>query len=135
MPTTTTELAVKDFVSALASATQDPIRLIVGDDNVEIIDNLDPILAQAGRAPIYLSPVTSTGVVPFLYSFTENAQPDQWQDDVLKPTAVLFKDGALICAYALDVAAEHGSQGRRLHHPLLAWFVQIQGSRPLGLPE
>lgn len=106
--TTTTERTVKDFVSALASATQDPIRLLVGDDTtVDVTDDLDAVLAQAGAAPIYLSPVTSTGVVPFFYSFTENAQPDQWQDDVVKPTAVLFKDGALICAYALDAAVAH----------------------------
>ncbi len=106
--TTTTERAVKDFVSALASATQDPIRLLVGDDTtVDVTDDLDAILVQAGTAPVYLSPVTSTGVVPFFYSFTENAQPDQWQDDVVKPTAVLFKDGALICAYALDAAVAH----------------------------
>ncbi|MNR96398.1 hypothetical protein D3C72_275510 [compost metagenome] len=102
--TATLDAPVKDFLSALIDATQDPIRLFVGDTTVEVTDDLDVALAQAGAAPIYLSPVTTTAAVPFLYSFTENAQPDQWQDDVIQPTAVLFKDGGLICAYALETA-------------------------------
>jgi len=105
-PTTTETLdaAVKDFVSALVGATQDPIRLFIGETTVEVTDDLVSALAQAGSAPVYLSPVTTTAAVPFLYSFTENAQADQWQDDVIQPTAVLFKDGGLICAYALETA-------------------------------
>ncbi|UTC28997.1 hypothetical protein MARCHEWKA_04850 [Brevundimonas phage vB_BpoS-Marchewka] len=100
--------ALNEFLSALVSATEDAFRLIYGDVTAEITtpESLEAAVAAAGAEPLYLDPVTANGDVPFLYSYTENAQPDQWQDDVVKPTAVLFKDGLLICAYALDAAVQ-----------------------------
>lgn len=99
--------ALNEFLSALVAATQDPFRLLVGDDAVEVGQDLQGALAGLNTQDnLYLDPITVNGEAPFLYSFVENAQADQWMDDVVKPTAVLFKDGLLICAYALDKAAQ-----------------------------
>lgn len=104
-PTTVgTDQRLKDFLSALVAATNDPIRLYFGDQSADITDDLNAVLAQVGDIPVFLSVTTTTGVVPFLYAYTGNAQRDQWQDDVIQPTAVLFKDGGLYCAYALETA-------------------------------
>ena len=104
-PTTVgTDQRLKDFLSALVAATNDPIRLYFGDQSADITDDLNAVLAQVGDIPVFLSVTTTTGAVPFLYAYTGNAQRDQWQDDVIQPTAVLFKDGGLYCAYALEKA-------------------------------
>lgn len=94
-----------DFLSALLAGTQDPIRLVYGQDaTVDVTDDLAGALAQAGAEPVYLSPVTATGQVPFLYTLTENAVEDEWRDLIgIKPTVVLFKDGMMITAFALEL--------------------------------
>ncbi len=95
---------LKDFLSALFAGTQDPIRLVFGDTTADVVDKLDDVLDQAGAEPVYLSAVTKTGQVPFLYSFTENAVEDEWRDLIgVKPTVVLFKDGMMITAFALEL--------------------------------
>lgn len=106
----TTEAAptLGDFLSALLAATQDPIRLVYGDDTVDVGvgDDLGQALAQAGAEPVYLSAVTASGQVPFLYTVTENETEEAWMDLIgVKPTVVLFKDGMMITAFALEVAA------------------------------
>lgn len=99
--------ALKGFLSALFAGTQDPIRLIIGDDEVDVTDKLSDALAQAGTEPVYLSSVTSTGEVPFLYAFTENETEEAWQDLIgVTPTVVMFKDGLMITAFALEVPAQ-----------------------------
>jgi|GEM_PF-2811707 len=103
---TTTTVGPPTFLSAVLAATEDPFRLIHGDDATDVTQFAEANAIIAGADAAYLSPVTSTGMVPFLYSFTENAQREQWRDDVLSPTAVLFKDDALICIYALDTAVD-----------------------------
>jgi hypothetical protein len=102
--------ALNEFLSALVGATQDPIRLTYGDVVADVESDLDAAVADAGDEPIYLAPVTCNGEVPFLYTFTENAVEDEWQDLNLKPTAVLFKDGLLICAYALEAVVYEGDE-------------------------
>lgn len=117
--------ALNEFLSALVSATPDAFRLIYGDAAAEITtpETLEAALDAAGSEPLYLDPVTANGDVPFLYSFTENAQADQWQDDVVKPTAVLFKDGLLICAYALDTAAKDTEEVRALADAMAGYLT------------
>lgn len=106
--------ALQDFLSALAAATQDPLRLLYGDDfPVDVTDgpSIEAAVVQAGDEPLYLNPVTVNGDVPFLYAFTENAVEDEWQDLIgVKPTVVLFNigeggEGRMITAFALEEAA------------------------------
>lgn len=92
-----------DFLSALFAGTGDPIRLIFGDTTVEVADTLGDALADAGDEAVYLPAVTKTGQVAFLFTLVENAQADQWQDDRILPTVVMFKEGRMFTAYALDV--------------------------------
>jgi hypothetical protein len=99
---------LKSYLSALCAGTQDPIRLIYGEDvTIDVTDKLADALDQAGDEPVYLSSVTTTGQVPFLYTFTENAVEDEWKDLIgVQPTVVLFKDGMMITAFALETSAD-----------------------------
>lgn len=99
--------ALKGFLSALFAGTQDPIRLIIGEAEVDVTDKLSDALAQAGAEPVHLSSVTKNGEVPFLYAFTENETEDAWQDLIgVTPTVVLFKGGNMITAFALAEPAQ-----------------------------
>ncbi len=96
---------LNDFLSALYGASEDPVRLIAGETEQDVTtgEDIAAFVAEAGDEPIYLSPLTATGAAPFLYSFYDNVgAADEWVDHSLTPTAVLFKDGMMICAYALS---------------------------------
>lgn len=100
--------SLTEFLSALCAGSDksDAIILIAGDDETPVTNtaDVDAFCAQAGDEPIYVSPVTAHGAVPFLYSVIDNAVADQWQDFVLPPTAALHKDGVLICLWSLEAA-------------------------------
>ena len=117
--------ALNEFLSALVGATEDAFRLIYGDTTAEITtpESLNAAVAAAGDEPLYLDVVTANGDVPFLYTYTENAQADQWQDDVVQPTAVLFKDGALICVYALDAAQKDSPEVQALAEAMAGYLT------------
>ncbi|USN15419.1 hypothetical protein KIKIMORA_02730 [Brevundimonas phage vB_BpoS-Kikimora] len=101
--------ALNDFLSALFAGSQDPIRLVYGDRTVDLDgpEDLSRAVEDAAEEPIYLAPLTLSGEAPFLYTVMDNAVEDQWQDERLKPTAVLFKDGTMILVYALQEPAAH----------------------------
>lgn len=101
---------VKPFLSAVFAGTTDNVRLLVDDAVVEVSDDLDIVLIEAGLATIYFDTITLSNNASVLYSFADNAQPDQWRDHSVQPTAVLFKDGGLICIYALEEAVARSQE-------------------------
>lgn len=103
-----------DFLSALFGACADPIRLLVGEEAFDAAtgDEIANVVAYAGDTPIYVSPVTSEGNIPFLFTALPNANIDEWRDFTVVPTAVLFKAdepgadlGTMLCMWSLEEAA------------------------------
>ncbi|AXQ68732.1 PE-PGRS family protein [Caulobacter phage CcrPW] len=103
--------ALQDFLSALfAACPESPVPLTVGEDVYEAY-SADEIAGVVGAAEeageaLYTAPITQ-GLVAFLPAVTENvADPDEWRDATIQPTAVLFRDGIMLSLYALDAAVD-----------------------------
>jgi hypothetical protein len=92
------------FLDALYGASQAAIRLTFEEDSEREVATgaeIEALVADAGDAPIYAFAEMADGSFPFVYSLTENATADEWQDYNLRPTVALFKDGMLLTAWAL----------------------------------
>lgn len=104
--------ALQDFLSALyAACPNDPIPLVVGetDHPANTAEDIAQAVSEAGDDGVYLRPVTG-GLVAFMHAVTPNvADPAEWQDSVIRPTAVLFREGVMITFYALEEAREADS--------------------------
>jgi hypothetical protein len=98
---------LKEFLSALFAGCPDNAIILstdAADFAVTTGDEIDMLAAKADGEAIYVSP-RSGDHLAFMHAVTENvADPSEWQDWTLKPTAVLSKEGTLIAVYALDQA-------------------------------
>lgn len=101
--------ALTDFLDALFGASQAAIRASFSEDSeraVSTAEEIETLVIDAGDEPIYVFPEMSDGLTPFVYTVTQNAGADEWETMVLRPTVALYKDGALLTAWALEAPAE-----------------------------
>lgn len=98
--------ALRNFLSAIFAGSDDPIILFAGDDEIEVAENLQAACdALADEPELYTTPLFESRVA-FMVAVVDNAQREQWADENLRPTAVLYRDATLLMIYALEQAAE-----------------------------